>query len=282
MRYEIIHLQALYPCLGENGRDPTLVCYLPDNLVEMGRETQKHPCLLICPGGAYRMCSQREAEPVAFHFLPEGYNVFVLNYSVSPHRFPAQLLEVAAAFDWIQRNEDRLHCDLKRTAIMGFSAGGHLAAQYVNACRCPEVAAVFPNAHRAAASLLCYPVITTNPAWSHKKSFEYLLGAYPQGKEALRFSCEKLVSADTPPAFLWHTAADENVPVENSLLYAMALSRFDVPYELHIYPHGVHGLATADAVTNNALPPETARDHQWLENARRWLKMRFAGVEEER
>ena len=275
MLHETIHLKEYYAFLGDDGRDPTLAFYLPDNLSEMHRELQKRPSLLICPGGAYMMCSQREAEPVALHFLPEGFNVFVLIYSVSPHQFPAQLLEVAAAFDWITHRADHLHCDLERTAIMGFSAGGHLAAHYVNVYRWPEIRDIFPKSHRVAASLLCYPVITTDPAFSHKKSFEFLLGSYPQGETAARFSCEKLVTADTPPTFLWHTAEDENVPVENTLLYAMALSRFDVPYEMHIYPRGLHGLATADVQTNNALSPDAARNHQWIESARNWLVATF-------
>lgn len=277
MLYENIHLKEYYAFLGDDGRAPTLTCYLPDNLSEMHREDQKHPCLLICPGGGYRMCSQREAEPVALHFLPEGYLVFVLTYSVAPHRFPAQLLEVAAAFDWITAHAERLHCDPERTAIMGFSAGGHLAAHYVNACCRPEVKAVFPNSHRVAASLLGYPVITTDPAYAHKGSFESLLGAYPQGEDARQFSCEKLVTQRTPPTFLWHTAADEIVPVENSLLYATALSRCHVPYEMHIYPYGGHGLSTADLQTNCVLPPEAARNRQWLDSARSWLAMVFAG-----
>lgn len=280
MLHETISLREYYAVLGEDGRDPTLTLYLPDNLKEMGRENQKRPCLLICPGGAYMMCSQREAEPVAFHFLPVGFNVFVLTYSVSPHRFPAQLLEVAAAFDWIEQNAGRLHCDLERTAIMGFSAGGHLTANYIGAGDWPEIKAVFPHAHRPVASVLCYPVITTDPAFSHKKSFEYLLGAYPRGEEAARFSCEKLVTAKTPPTFLWHTSEDKNVPVENTLLYAMALSKFDVPYEMHIYPQGVHGLATADLQTNNALPSTAARNHQWLEDARIWLTETLYGANE--
>ncbi len=271
MLYETVHLKDFYPFTGEDGRDPLLTLYLPDNLAELRREDQRRPCLLICPGGAYMMCSGREAEPVAFHFLPAGFNVFVLTYSVAPHRFPAQLLEVAAAFDWMEQNAGRLHCDLGRTAVMGFSAGGHLAAHYVGARDWPEVRARFPRAHRPAASVLCYPVITTDPAFSHKKSFEYLLGAYPEGEAAARFSCEKLVTDKTPPTFLWHTASDGNVPVENSLLYAMALSRARVPMELHIYPQGVHGLATADAQTNNALTPAAARNSGWLPSAREWL-----------
>ena len=96
MRYERIHLKDSFPFLGEEGCDPTVVLYLPYNMKEMGREKQKRPCLIVCPGGGYERCSEREAEPIALHFLPEGFNVFVLTYSVAPHRFPTQLLEVAA------------------------------------------------------------------------------------------------------------------------------------------------------------------------------------------
>ena len=104
MRYEILHLKDFFPALGENGRDATLAAYLPDNLTEMGRDNEAHPSLLICPGGAYCFCSQREAEPIALHFLPEGFNVFILYYSVHPYRFPAQLCEVAAAMELIHKN----------------------------------------------------------------------------------------------------------------------------------------------------------------------------------
>lgn len=122
MRYEILHLKDFFPALGENGRDATLAAYLPDNLTEMGRDNEAHPSLLICPGGAYCFCSQREAEPIALHFLPEGFNVFILYYSVNPYRFPVQLCEVAAAMELIHKNAAAWHCDTARTAIMGFSA----------------------------------------------------------------------------------------------------------------------------------------------------------------
>lgn len=271
---ETIHLKEEYDFLGKDGRDPTLTAYLPTNLAELHREDQKRPWLLICPGGAYLFCSELEQEPIALHFLPEGYNVFVLKYSTDPHRFPTQLLEVAAAFDWIVKNADRLHCDTEKSAIMGFSAGGHLTSHYVNATRIPEITRYFPDSFRPAACLLSYPVITTELEISHKNSFRFLLGEYPQGERATRFSTEKLVTKDTPPTFLWATAEDENVPVENSLVYALALSRHDVPYELHIFPFGRHGLATADDQTNNGtLPSYVVRNHQWLDAAKKWLAM---------
>ena len=91
MRCETLHLKDYFDFLGNDGADPTLHLFLPYNLKEMGREYQKRPSLLVCPGGAYSMCSQRESEPIALHFLPEGYNVFVLTYTTAPHRFPTQL-----------------------------------------------------------------------------------------------------------------------------------------------------------------------------------------------
>ena len=124
MIYEKIHLKEHFDFLGANDADPTLELYLPRNLSEMKREQQKRPCMLILPGGAYAFCSQRESEPMALHFLPEGYNVFVLTYSVAPHRFPTQLREVAAAMELIHANADKWNCDVSKIAIMGFSAGG--------------------------------------------------------------------------------------------------------------------------------------------------------------
>ncbi|MBS5680857.1 MAG: acetylesterase, partial [Clostridiales bacterium] len=96
MKYELLHLKQFFPKLGTQSGDPLVKVYLPDNLTEMGRDDEQHPCLIVCPGGAYEFCSQREAEPIAFHFLPEGFNVFVLLYSVAPHHYPAQQCEAAA------------------------------------------------------------------------------------------------------------------------------------------------------------------------------------------
>lgn len=188
MTYHIFHLKEAFPQLGNESVDPTLTVYLPDLMVEMGRKDQKRPCLLICPGGAYGWCSQREAEPIAVHFLPEGFNVFVLNYSVAPSRFPTQLREVAAAMELIYRNADCWNCDVNRIAIMGFSAGGHLAAHYSTCFDWPQVREVFPESKAVQASILCYPVISADPGVAHLGSFENLLGHSPpdgRGNSAL-------------------------------------------------------------------------------------------------
>lgn len=276
MRYEVLHLIDRFPILGENGCDPTLEVYLPQIMTEMGRHDWKRPSILICPGGGYAGVSQREGEPIGLHFLPEGYNVFVLTYSVAPNRFPTQLREVAAAMELIAENADAWNCDPSRVAILGFSAGGHLAAHYSTCFDCGEVREVFPNSRPVSASILCYPVITADPAYAHLGSFINLTGHDPiTPADIEKFSCDRRVTDHTPPAFLWHTAADGGVPVMNSLLYAGALADRNIPFELHVYPFGNHGLATVDEHTNNGLDEKTAHAANWLPAVKKWLKLIF-------
>ena len=274
MQNIVIHLKERVPLLGKEGRDPVLTTYLPYNMPEMNRQDQKRPTILLCPGGGYGMVSQREAEPIAVHFLPEGFNVFILTYSVKPHTFPAQLREVAAAMELIYENADAWNVDTNRIVIMGFSAGGHLAAHYSNSYDCPEVREVFPESKGVQASILCYPVINAAEEYCHKGSFQNLTGhLYPLSEEELqKFSCDKLVTENTPPAFLWHTAADGSVPVANSLLYAQALAKHKVPFGLHIYPAGHHGLSTVDEQTNGELAPQVQSAKAWLPALKQWLK----------
>ena len=276
MLHENIHLAGRFSLLAQNGCDPQLTVYLPDNMTNMGRSDQKHPCLLICPGGGYRGVSQREGEPIAFHFLPQGYNVFILWYSVSPNRFPTQLREVAAAMELIYENAEAWHCDTEKIAIMGFSAGGHLAAHYSNAYNWPEVREMFPESKPVNASLLCYPVITADPKRAHLGSFRNLLGKEElTEEEQLRFSCDQMVTDQTPPTFLWHTRQDQAVPVMNTLLYGQALAEHNVPFAAYIYPEGVHGLATVDSVTNDELSPASMQAKDWLNAAQKWLSFIF-------
>lgn len=271
------HLKDYYSFLADNGCDPTVTMYAPDilynpNIVRPYAEKPR-PCILICPGGAYSMCSDREAEPIALHFLPAGYNVFVLDYSVVPNRYPTQLREIAAAMELIHQNAADWHCDPSRIAICGFSAGGHLAAHYSTCYDCDDVRACFPDSKPVQATILGYPVITADARYGHLGSFQNLIGHCPtEQAEIDTFSCDCRVTEKTPPAFLWHTAADSAVPVMNTYLYAGALSRFNIPAEVHVFPAGDHGLSTVDTQTNNELPPAIARAHQWLCLAEEWLK----------
>lgn len=273
MRCETIHLKEKFPVLGADGKDPLLTVYVSQPLQNESLRNLR-PCVLICPGGGYSHVSDREAEPIALHFLSEGYLVCVLTYSVVPHKFPSQLREVAAAMELIHKNAADWLCDTSRIAICGFSAGGHLAAHYTNAYDIPEVRAFFPDSKPVQATILSYPVITAAPEHCHPGSFENLIGhTYPMSQEELdKFSCDRLVTANTPSAFLWHTAEDSCVPVQNSLLYAQALAHYGIPFGLHIYPAGSHGLSTVDTLTNETVDPATARAHDWLRQVKIWLK----------
>ena len=275
MKYDKLHLKDYFPALADNGCDPTVELYLPFNLTEMQRENQKRPCIVVCPGGGYAMCSQRESEPIALHYLTEGFNAFVITYSTAPHRFPTQLREVAALMELIYKNAEEWNCDTNRILITGFSAGGHLAAHYSTMFDCQAVREMFPESKPVNGSVLCYPVITADPNHAHLGSFDNLTGKTHRNPEEIEFlSCDKQVKENTPPAFIWHTADDGIVPVENSLLYASALSKYKIPYELHIYPFGEHGLATSDAQTinGNANSGNYPHTYQWLTSLKKWLK----------
>ncbi|MBQ8532377.1 MAG: alpha/beta hydrolase [Clostridia bacterium] len=275
MIHEKLYLKDYYSFLGEDGRNPYLETYLPFNLTEMHRENRKRPCMVVCPGGGYSMCSQRESEPVALKFLADGYNVFVINYSVAPHRFPCQLREVAAVMELIYKNADAWNCDTEKIAIIGFSAGGHLAAHYSTMYDCKEVREVFPDSKPVNASVLSYPVISADRDFAHMGSFKNLLGHEPDEQEVKYFSCNNNVKENTPPAFLWHTAEDNCVPVKNSLVYAEALAKYKIPFELHVFPYGAHGLSTCDDQSCDNINDIHKYNTVWIDNAKKWLRLIF-------
>ena len=272
MVVEKIFLKDEFVAFEKEGNDAYITCYIQDNLSEMRRDNNKRPCVVVCPGGGYAFCSQREAEPIALALLPMGFNVVILNYSVEPNRFPTALLQVAATYELINKYSDEWHIDTEKTAVMGFSAGGHLAAHYSTCFDCDEVRSVFPVSRRPFASILCYPVISAYTP--HEGSFINLLGHFPQNEEMDKFSLEKQVKENTPQAFIWHTAEDGAVPVENSLDYAKALSKYNIPFELHIYPFGDHGLSTADKQTCDVIN-ENIAGIKWLEALKKWAKITF-------
>ena len=274
MEVKKICLKDYYSFLGENGCNPTLTAYIQYNMSEMKWEDRKRPTLLVCPGGGYSMCSQREAEPIAIAFMPLGMNVFVLDYSVAPNKFPTQIREVAAAMELLYEKQDEWHIDTEKITIIGFSAGGHLAAHYSTSYDIPEVREVFPQSKAVNGSILSYPVIVADKGISHVGSFNNVTGKYNLNEDDFnRFSLDRRVSENTPPAFIWHTAEDNCVPVENALRYAAAMSKYKRPFELHIYPHGGHGGSTFNRQALNQPTAMTEYNSRWVDEAGKWLKL---------
>ena len=268
MNYQVMDIKA------ETYEEPAkLYLYLQEKSPEIAID--KRPLIFICPGGAYAMTSDREAEAVALQFLAAGFHAAVLRYSVAPARYPTALLQVAAGFKYLREHAEEFHIDEDKIVIQGASAGGHLAASYgvfwKKKTFLAEMLHTTPELLKPNGMMLSYPVITSGPK-AHRGSFENLLGdRYEELVEEM--SLEKQVDADTPPAFLWHTTEDDCVPVENSLLFYQALHDQGISVEMHIYPHGPHGLGLANELTaagdGFGIQPECAT---WIEHAKTWLK----------
>lgn len=237
----------------------------------------KRRAIIVCPGGGYGWLSEREAEPVALQYFAAGLNVFTLRYSVQNKAADyAPLIEACLAIKYLREHCDELHVDPQYVFITGFSAGGHLAAWTGTQWYIPEVAAHIGDADieicKPTATLPCYPVITSVSGVRHTGSIKMLNGGSEDEEGMARFSLDKFVSEKTSPAFLWHTFNDACVPVMNSLLYAEALTRSNIPFELHIFPDGPHGLSLCNGQTSNGQAMmESTYVAQWLPMAIRFV-----------
>ncbi len=252
-----------------------LTTYFQENSPEMGMDRVR-PMVLICPGGGYGFLSDREAEPVALRMCGMGFHACVLRYSIAPATFPSALWEVAASVAWLREHAGEYHIDPEKIVVCGFSAGAHLAGSigvFWNREFLSGLTGLSAAQMRPDRLILCYPVVTSGK-YAHMGSFENLLGKDCTDEEKRAFvSLERQVTPDMPKTFLWHTFADRDVPVENSLLMAEAMRRAGVPFELHIFPDGAHGLSLADEQSDNGtgeqIVPECA---VWPALAADWIK----------
>lgn len=255
-----------------------LITYAPGCFPELG-SSRLRAAIIICPGGGYQFLSDREAEPVALRFAGLGFATFVLKYHVAPQaRWPIPQRQLLSAIAYVRGRWDYFHIDPHAVIVMGFSAGGHLAGCASLLWNKQELYKPLhrrPSVFRPDGAILCYPVITSGPA-AHQGSLENLTGDRREELHEL-VSLEKQVPKQAPPFFLWHTADDTCVPVENSLLLDQALRAKGVPSELHIYPSGNHGQSLADYTVY--APGEDWRASPtcavWVNHCAAWLYRNF-------
>ena len=245
------------------------------------------PAMVIFPGGGYWMRSDRENEPIALAYLSNGFNAFTVEYSVvcesEKAKHPVMLIEAAMAVAYVRENADKYNVISDKIAIIGFSAGGHLAGTIATMFNDDIVKSALKdkaNLCRPDAAILSYPVISFTSS-THGGTRANLTGiqqkdSYSEEELAIfdSLSVEKRVTSDTPPCFIWATYEDGSVPVINSILMAQSLTLNKIPYDLHIFRKGVHGLALSNeetAIKGNPVHIEPIAE-EWLGLSVKFLK----------
>lgn len=228
------------------------------------------PAILVIPGGGYWFVSNNEKECIALSYVNKGFAAFTLDYSVAPIKFPTQLIEGAMAIAYIKENAKDLGIKADKVAAIGFSAGGHLTGMLGTLFKREEIKTALGKSAslvRPDAIILSYPVITSGSK-AHVGSFDCLCG----DNEGLRaeLSLENCVKKNSSPAFIWTTMDDELVPSENSLYMAAAYKTAGVPFELHIFETGNHGLSLANEEVGHDNKPV----QKWFELSCTWLRKR--------
>ena len=223
----------------------------PSFYVNLAAGTDVKPTVLIMPGGGYQLLAMdHEGEVVAKWFQERGVNAIILEYSLgkfdgSGSKHPTMLNDAKRAMRILRSNAKRWNIDSNKIAVMGFSAGGHLASTLATHSDSGNSAAADPIEHFSCVPNLCilsYPVIMMDGPYTHWGSRRFLLGPTPNSKDILSLSNENQVNVTTPPTILFHTSDDASVPVQNSVYYYLALRELGIPAEMHIFEHGKHGV----------------------------------------
>ena len=232
------------------------------NLIPYIVESDK--AIIVCPGGAYRIHARgHEGVDICEWLNSIGYSAYLLSYRLTPYRHTLITNDIFRAIRVARADAKKYN--IEKIGVLGFSAAGHLcssAAVHFEDAICDENDPIDSESSRPDFAVLCYPVISSDDDIANKGSFENLLGEEMTPELLHYYSNEKQVKDNTPPVFLWHTATDEAVPVQNSLEFAKALAKKKIPFELHIYPEGRHGLGLA-----KGLHPES-----WADALEKWLE----------
>lgn len=285
----------------ENESSAHFTAYLLEDSKEL-LPGKKRPVVVIAPGGGYLFTSDREAEPVAMKFLSLGYHAVVLRYTTGDMEGETigvgkqALKELALTIRYLRQKSDLWYLDKDKIAICGFSAGAHLAASlgvhwhdnelaesiHVEQV---EIEEIKPNALILGYPLTDYNVMleksqeeVNNPELKDNIAFmeianRALTGATELTDEVIKeYSPRYCVTNQTPPTFMWHTSKDNLVYAENSLVFALELAKNKVPYELHVFQDGEHGLSLANETTANNKEQINVDCEIWFDLAAKWLK----------
>ncbi|MHC1682051.1 MAG: alpha/beta hydrolase [Clostridiaceae bacterium] len=290
--------------LWEDNEYVNLFTYVLNNSQEF-RANEKRPAVIICPGGAYLGTSDREAEPVAMRFAAQGYHTFVLRYNTyftewvsdfnnlpkgnEKTRYPGPLFDLAKAMMVIKENADKWFVDSDKISICGFSAGAHLCASMgvhwqdeflIEKFKVPS------ETFKPNTVILGYPLLdyTLMKEKLNESSDEMGKGLFkisntavfgtldPSDEELEKLSPANYITLNTPPTFIWHTAEDSLVYVENSLKFALQLTKNKIPYELHVFENGPHGLSLCDETTAGEERHINPHAGVWFDIALSWMK----------
>ena len=230
-------------------RNVTLTAYIQKVGGEFSH-IEKRPAIIILPGGGYYFCSEREADPIAFVYLKAGFHVFILRYSVGEHKaWKNPLDDYEEAFNLICKNREKWNVDTDRIAVIGFSAGGHLAGCAATVSKCK------PNA-----AILGYPVL-------NRETINFYSTEAPD--------VTVCVDENTCPCFIFASRNDNVVPIENTIGFIDALNKNGVGFECHIYSDAPHGFSVADETVNDQAMPMCSRTPNWTDDSVAWLKEIF-------
>lgn len=234
---EITLFDGVIPYLNEGLETPnSMTAYFLDTEVPL-------PCVLVIPGGSYRYRENGEAQPIAEYFNQNGMHAAVLNYRVAPNRHPSPLADAQRAVKLLRHHADEWKIKKDGIIAAGFSAGGHLCASLITL---PDMPTVCDDTDSESpmpdVAVLGYPVINVDCEYGHVGSGMNLLGEDYE-KLCREFCLESRVHSGMPPVFIWHTVEDSCVNVKNTLNFGAAMRDSGVPFEMHVFPYGRHGLA---------------------------------------
>jgi acetyl esterase/lipase len=275
--------------LQEGISNATLTAYIQEPISD-SQLLQRKPAIIICPGGAFLGFTEKETEPVALRFLSEGFQAFVLRYSIGTDfaRFPSPFIDAAKAVMSVRQNCDRWGTDPNRIILCGFSTGGQVAAtlgatwreDYLKNSLKADSQLFKPNA-----LILGYPLLDMECFYSfnqHKSQemdtllemmFTSIYGTmFPTKQMMEKWNIVDRINVHFPPTFLWTTSEDSFIDVEESMKFIKTLAAYKIPYEFHIFERGAHGMSlgteglTGESIKNRGNAPK------WFELAMHWMK----------